>query len=73
MDKQVVEKHILAWSTPDGFRALFCRMRGEYSSDVSAYTAAERIFFSHYGHTKYASYESFKNCRNQQLRNRVKK
>lgn len=64
--------YIDSWATPEGFNRLFELYCKEYSTYEKAYEAAERQHESKFGKKKYASWESFKNTRNQKLRNRVK-
>lgn len=70
MDK--IDPFLLKLLEFDGFCDLFYQYCKEYSTQEKAYDAAERIFQSNFGKKKYASWESFKNTRNQKLRSRVK-
>jgi len=68
-----IDKYILGLQEFDGFCTLFYRMCGEYSTQEKAYDAAERLYSGHFGKTRFASWESFKNYKNQKLRDRIKK
>ena len=67
---QKIDPYVASWITCDGFCTLFYRMCGEYGSQDKAYEAAERMYQAHFGERRYASYESFKNTRNQKLRSK---
>jgi hypothetical protein len=71
-EKQKIDPYIASWITCDGFCTLFYRMCGEYTTQELAYEAAERMYQSQFGERRYASYESFKNTRNQKIRSRNK-
>lgn len=68
-----IDPYILNLQTFDGFCTLFYRYCGEYTTQQLAYEASERLYFSHFGKNRFASWESFKNYRNQKLRDRNKK
>lgn len=66
------DPYILNLKTFDGFCTLFYRMCSEYSSQERAYDACERIFKAHFKERRFASWDSFKNYKNQKLREKKK-
>lgn len=72
-EKTKIEPYILSLQEFDGFCKLFYQYCKEYTTQEKAYDAAERIYTSHFGKSRFASWESFKNYKNQKLRSRVKK
>jgi hypothetical protein len=65
----MIDPYIASWRTADGFCTLFYRLCAEYHTQEKAYDAAERMFESQFGERRYSSYESFKNTRNNKLKN----
>ena len=71
-EKEVkTDPYIMSWHTAEGFCTLFYRMCGEYSTQEKAYERAEEQFIAQFGVRRYSSFQSFKNCRNNKLKNRT--
>jgi hypothetical protein len=72
MDEKIkeIDPYLRNLLTFDGFLALFYQFCKEYSTQEKAYEAAERIFQAYFCKRKYASFESFKNTRNQKFKKR---
>jgi hypothetical protein len=69
----MIDSYVASWTTPEGFRTLFYRMCGEYSTQEKAYEAAERLYKAQYGVNRYADFESFRQVKNKVLKNGRKK
>jgi hypothetical protein len=67
---QKIDPYILKLLDFDGFCSIFWQYCKEYSTQEKAYEATERVYKSHFGKTKYANFESFRECKNRMLRNK---
>lgn len=66
------DKYIQSWETPEGFLKLFYQLCSQYVTNEKAYEAAERMFQAQFGRRRYSCYGSFKNTKNEKVRNRKK-
>lgn len=66
-----IDPHILRLLEFKGFLDLFYQFCKEYSTQESAYEAAERIFIANFNKRKYSNYESFRQVRNRYLKNSI--
>lgn len=69
----MIEKHIVELTTHEGFIKQYNLFLSEYNTAKKAYEATERMYKSNFGKEKYSSYHSFKNTRNEKIRNNKKK
>ena len=69
----MIEKHIADLTTHDGFVKQYNLFVAEYNNHKEAYEATERLYKSNFGKNKYSDYHSFKNTRNEKIRNSKKK
>ena len=65
-----VEPHIAAMTTVSGFIDRVALLSSIYDTDEKAYDSAERQYEQYFGRSRYASYDSFRICRANFLKNK---